>query len=94
MDSLVGKVRKEVNSLKDALVGLFQIILLEYLRQVVNEFILFFDVELFLDVVGLFNIVADFQEKFVGDLVFLCQTSEDLVLFALLKILSANIADK
>lgn len=51
LNSFVSEVRKKVNSLKYTLVGLFQVILLEYLRQVVNELVLFLDVELFLDIV-------------------------------------------
>lgn len=93
MDGFIRKVGKEVNSLKDTLVGLLQVILLEYLGQIVDEFVLFLDVELFLDVVGLFDIVADLQEQIICYLMFLGQTSEDFVLFALLEVLSPNIAD-
>lgn len=45
--------------MKNAFVGLFQVILLEYLGKVVNKLVLLLNVELFLDVVGLLNIVTD-----------------------------------
>lgn len=59
MDGFICQIGKEVNSLKNTLIGLLQVILLEYLGQIVDEFVLFLNVELFLDVVGLFDIVAD-----------------------------------
>lgn len=80
--------------MKYAFVGLFQIILLEYLRQVVDKLVLLLYVELFLDVVGLLNVVADLQEEVVSYVMFLGQTSEDFVFFALLEVLSPNVTDE
>ena len=90
----VGQVGKKEQVLEDGLVGLFLEVAFETFGDLLDETVLFFDVELLLDLVGLLYIVRYPQEELVRNVMLLGQSHKRLIMFALLLVLVSDVLDQ
>ena len=93
-EGLFHQVVEKGDLFEDSLVGLLQHLLLEAARKLLDENLLLFEAELFLDVDRLVDVVVDATAEVFGEVVFDDQFLEDFEVFALFDVLGPNVGDQ
>jgi hypothetical protein len=93
-EGLLHQVVEKGDLFEDGFVGLLQHLLLEAARKLLNEILLLFEAELFLDVDRLVDVVVDATAEVFGEVVFDDQFLEDFEVFALFDVLGPNVGDQ
>ena len=92
--SLIHEILEECQILEDGFVAFFQILFFQICWQVLQERLLFYNVEVLLDVDTLLDVIIDLPFKLVRQIVLVRQLLQGFRVLELLDILRTNVTDE